>query len=109
VIETERPDDEETLEILMTEACERLDDEDLYGDLLQHPISEIVARLCQDLGLDPDWAELAKELWAVREIESGEVGWPLAGRNSSATFPACGGGRGNLRPSGGGVTPPAPG
>ena len=77
LVEAEHPDDEEALETLMGEACERLDDEDRYGDILQRPLSEIVARLCKDLGLDPDWAGLARELWAVREVESGDVGWPL--------------------------------
>jgi len=78
LIEAEHPDDEETLDTLMADAGERLDDEDLYGDLLERPVSEIVARLCKDLGLAPDWAELAEELWAVREVESGRPGWPLA-------------------------------
>jgi hypothetical protein len=87
VIEAEHPDDEEELETLMTEACERLDDEDLYGDLMDHPISELVARICHDLGLNPDWPALAAELWAVREMESGEVGAPLAALPPTASSP----------------------
>ena len=78
VAKARHPDDDQTVERRMYEAAERLDDEDLYGDLMQRPLSELVARLCKDLHLDPDWAELAEELWAVREVESGEVGWPLA-------------------------------
>ena len=78
--EAEHPDGDDEVSDLVTEAGERLDDEDLYGDLMDRPLSELVARLCQDLGLEPDWAELAGELWAVREIDSGHVGWPLAGR-----------------------------
>jgi hypothetical protein len=78
VIRAERPDDAETLDTLMTDACERLDDEDVYGDLMERPVSELVARICKDLGLTPDWAELAEELWAVREVQSGRPGWPLA-------------------------------
>jgi hypothetical protein len=78
VIRAERPDDAETLDTLMNDACERLDDEDVYGDLMERPLSELVARICKDLGLTPDWAELAEELWAVREAASAEVGWPLA-------------------------------
>jgi hypothetical protein len=72
--------DEEAVDDLLRESAERLDDEDLYGDLLERPLSELVARLCKDLGLNPDWAELAEELWAVREVSSGDVGWPLAQR-----------------------------
>jgi hypothetical protein len=64
-------------EWVLRESPERLNDEDVFGDILERPISESVARLCKQLGLDPDWAELAEELWAVREVESGHVGWPL--------------------------------
>ncbi|MGZ3398694.1 MAG: hypothetical protein ACXWKX_05705 [Caulobacteraceae bacterium] len=73
------PGDAARADRLVREGGERLDDEDLYGDLMERPLSELVARLCRDLGLDPDWSELAEELWAVREVESGAVGWPLAG------------------------------
>jgi hypothetical protein len=72
---------------VIREAGERLDDEDLYGDLLERPLSEIVARICRDLGLEPDWAELAQEWWAVTEIESGDVGWPLRQFTSEQTRP----------------------
>ena len=85
--------DEPVVGRLMRESQDRLDDEDLYGDLLERPLSELVARLCKDLGLDPDWAELAQELWAVREVESGDVGWPLAG-SPSASSPVSGSERG---------------
>jgi hypothetical protein len=80
LIEAEHPDEEETVDDVLREAAERLDDEDLYGDLLERPVSELVARLCKDLGLEPDWAELAEEFWAVREVQSGRPGWPLAER-----------------------------
>jgi hypothetical protein len=78
LIEVEHPDDEETLDALICDAGERLDDEDLYGDLMDRPMSELVARICRDLGLTPDWSTLAAELWAQKEIESGTPGWPLA-------------------------------
>jgi hypothetical protein len=87
VAEARHPDDEDRVDHLMRESAERLDDEDLYGDLLERPISELVARLCKSLGLDPDWAELAEELWAAQEIESGEPGWPLAGLATERTCP----------------------
>lgn len=71
--------DEDGVEIenLVAEACERLDQEDLYGDVLEKPLSELVAMICQDLGLSPDWPRLAEEAWAREEIKSGQVGWPL--------------------------------
>ena len=72
-------DDVETVEQLVEEAAERLDQDDIYGDVLSKPVSEIVARVCQDLGLDPDWPRLAEEAWAREEIQSGAAGSPLAG------------------------------
>ena len=61
------------------EAVERLGEDELYGDLLTRPFSEIITRLCKDMGLEPDWSALAEEAWAQAEIESGKVGGPLAG------------------------------
>jgi hypothetical protein len=77
VIGRER-DDAEEIEHLVWETSERLDREDLYGPLLSRPVSELVAVICRDLGLDPDWSRLAAEAWATGEAASGEVGWPLA-------------------------------
>jgi hypothetical protein len=37
------------------QARERLEHDDIYGDLLSRPASEIVAAVCQDLGVAPDW------------------------------------------------------
>ena len=69
------PRDEDEVERLMLEACERLDDDDIYRDVQSRPIGELVARLCQDLGLDPDWQRLSQEAWAQDEIERGQ--WPF--------------------------------
>ncbi len=69
---------------LVLRTSERLDDEDLYGDVMTQPISQIVARICQDLGLEPDWPRLAQEVWAREEIAGGEVGWPLLGLAAAA-------------------------
>jgi hypothetical protein len=71
-------DDIDRIECLDTEACERLDDEDLYGAICARPMSEVIAGVCKDLGLDPDWARLAEEAWAQEEIGSGAAGEPLA-------------------------------
>jgi hypothetical protein len=78
------PGEMETVETLFDEAVERLDDEDLYGDLMDRPLSEIVARLCKDIGLEPDWSQLSQELWAQREMASGAVGAPLAAAIAAA-------------------------
>ena len=71
------PADAAEVDRLVREADERLDDMDLYGDLLERPMSEIVARICKDLDLDPDWTRLAEELWAREEIAGDRVGAPL--------------------------------
>jgi len=71
-------DDEEAVQGVVNEAAERLEDEGLYGDVMTRPVSEIIADICQDLGLTPDWADLAWEAWAREEMESGAVGAPLA-------------------------------
>jgi hypothetical protein len=63
---------------LRDEAHERLEDEGLYGDVLARPMSEIVADICRDLDLNPDWTCLAREAWAVDEVERGDIGAPLA-------------------------------
>ncbi len=72
-------EDAETVERLVAEAAERLECDDIYGDVLSRPIDELVAHICRDLGLDPDWDSLARRPWARRAVASGEIGWPIAG------------------------------
>ncbi|CAN7277733.1 hypothetical protein LJR225_001391 [Phenylobacterium sp. LjRoot225] len=69
--------DEAEVDRLADEAYERLDHDDIYGDLLAKPVSEIVAMVCRDLGLAPDWGRLAEEAWAQEEIDGGAAGSPL--------------------------------
>jgi hypothetical protein len=57
---------------LADEAYERLEHDDIYGDLSDRPLGEIVAMICEDLGLAPDWSRLAEEAWA-REAWTGEA------------------------------------
>jgi hypothetical protein len=63
-------------ERLTREVNERLGDDTLTGDL-NRPYSEIVADICRDLGLEPDWAVLSQEAWAREEVQSGRPGAPL--------------------------------
>ena len=80
---------EEVVERLYNEAAERLEQLDVYGDPAFRPISELVAEVCRDLGLNPDWAVLATHPWARKEIAADErdtddclyeeAGWPLKG------------------------------
>ena len=59
-------------------ASERLEHDDIYGDLAKRPVGEIIALICRDLDLSPDWTRLAAEAWAQEEIESGAAGSPFA-------------------------------
>ena len=81
LIEAEEGDPKE-VERLSSDVWERLEDEDqdVYGDLMARPIGEIVARICEDLELSPDWKALAREAWAVEEAASGTPGSPFVAR-----------------------------
>jgi hypothetical protein len=70
-------DDEEAADRLAEAAWERLDHDDIYGDLTAEPVGEIIARVCRDLGLSPDWGRLAEEAWARDEIRGGAAGSPF--------------------------------
>jgi hypothetical protein len=71
-------DDEDHIDRIVQETAERLDDDDIYGDVLTRPIGELVALICRDLGLDPDWTSLAQEAWAQAEMRDNPTGSPFA-------------------------------
>ena len=77
VLEAEHEDYDEVSRLVL-KAERLLDDESLYDDILSRPIGELVACICRDLGLSPDWPRLAEEAWAKKEIESGVEGSPFA-------------------------------
>jgi hypothetical protein len=83
--------DEQEVERLMLEACERLDDDDIYRDVLTRPVGELVALICKDLGVDPDWPQLAQEAWAQDEIERGGEGSPFLAMTEGARPPPLAG------------------
>jgi hypothetical protein len=66
--EHEAPD---RAERLTAEAAERLE-ADLYGDVLTRPVGEIIADICRDLGLDPDWPALQGEIADIEAVVAGE-------------------------------------
>lgn len=70
-------DDPDTADRIAHEAAERLERDDIYADVLTRPVSELVADLCRDLGLEPHWPSLARQPWAQRERASEDIGWPL--------------------------------
>jgi len=65
--------DAERAERLAVEAAERLGQED-FSDLLARPFAEIVAAICKDLGLGPDWLQLAEDCHAAEAAFSGKPG-----------------------------------
>jgi hypothetical protein len=69
--------DKESVERLVREAAERLERDDFAG-VLNRPVGEIVAMICADLGLEPDWDRLAGEDWAKAEIAAATPGSPFA-------------------------------
>jgi len=84
--------EDETYERLIGEARECLKDRERFGDLIGHPISDIIAHICRDLGVSPDWLKLSEEDWARQEVRSGCVGEAL--KTISASLPLDGGGAG---------------
>ncbi len=75
---------------MIEETGERLDDEDIYGDVASRPVGELVALICRDLGLDPDWTRLAEEAWAQDEIAEAPVGSPFNDLSSARPPPFTG-------------------
>jgi hypothetical protein len=59
---------EEALDSLYEALSERLDEEDIERDLDIYPTSELFGRICQDLGIEPDWERLRRAFWALEEI-----------------------------------------
>ena len=86
-------EDDDKIDRIVREAGERLDDEDIYGDVLTRPVGELVAMICRDLGLDPDWTRLAEEAWAHEEIRLGVERSPFlrAVPKQEPSFPLEGG------------------
>jgi hypothetical protein len=86
--------DDREAEAIAREVCEGLEHDDIYGDVATRPIGELVALICRDLGLEPDWAAFADEAWAQAEMRSGAEGSPFHGLlGPCATTPKAGGGR----------------
>ena len=57
---------------------ERLTDPKDKDDFADLPISELIARVCKDLGMVPDWNLWADEDWADEEAEARTPGSPYA-------------------------------
>ena len=60
----DRPQDAAAM--IRRDARRLLEDLDDYGNYLDLPVGETVARLCQDLGLDPDWCLDGDDHWITK-------------------------------------------
>ena len=90
------------VEDLRSDLRERLDDDDIEDELADRPIGEIVAGICQDFGLSPDWNIWAHKPWAIEEARTKPPGSPYA---SYQPEPAT---DGESRPGGQGHAPAEP-
>jgi hypothetical protein len=71
-------DDPDEVERLTDALTERLEEDEFFEGRFQWPISETIAMICQDLGLDPDWGRWEKRRWARHEAETSPRGSPYA-------------------------------
>jgi hypothetical protein len=69
----------EHIERLIGESGER---DDIYKEVNSRPVSELIAMICRDIGLDPDWPRLAQEAWVQKATAS------AGGRSPFATLAA---------------------
>jgi len=56
---------------------ERLSERDLFGPLMFKPLREVVARICADIGLAPDWSQWTGEGWSADYTPPRGPDWPL--------------------------------
>jgi hypothetical protein len=77
IIEAETASDFEANR-LFNERDERLDDGDEEADFADRPIGELVARICRDLGITPDWSLFEDHDWAIEEARIRPPGSPFA-------------------------------
>ena len=73
---------------LLTNLQERLEDaNDEEADFADRPIGELVARICADLGVTPDWSLLKDEDWAIEEARTRPPGSPFSAAGSDEASP----------------------
>jgi hypothetical protein len=79
---------EDALESLYEALSERLDEEDIERDLDICATSDLFGRICQDLGIEPDWERLRRASWAMEEIRRKVPGSRFTGPPKPAPEPA---------------------
>jgi len=68
----------EHIERLVGQGAERLEQDDIYKEVNSRPVSELIAMIRQDIGLDPDWPLQTQEALAQKDIASPAAGSPFA-------------------------------
>jgi hypothetical protein len=63
---------------LLSKMHDRLKEEDIERDLARYPLSELIARICRDLGIEPVWELWETEYWALEEARLKPPGSPYA-------------------------------
>ena len=69
--------DHETIDDRLYEARQMFETDEDY-DYGQLPIGVVIARLCKDFGVEPDWSVWADQDWAVEEAQDRPRGSPYA-------------------------------
>jgi hypothetical protein len=86
--------DAETLETRVAEISERMHEGEWEYDYVRRPIGAVIATICADLEIDPDWSLWADTDWAVEEARTAATGSPYApggaawGGGAAASGPA---------------------
>ena len=65
----------------MEELFERLNERDCDYDCSSRPIGAVIALICKDLGVEPDWERWEWENWAMEEARTRAPGSPYADWN----------------------------
>ena len=60
------------------EVAEALSEREWEYDYLRRPVGAVIARLCEDYDLEPDWSLWAGEAWAIEEAATNAEGSPYA-------------------------------
>jgi len=68
----------ERVEEIEDRMAEALSEREWEYDYLRRPIGAVIAQLCEDYGLEPDWSLWADEDWAIEEAATNAEGSPYA-------------------------------
>ena len=70
--------DAETLEERVAEIAERMREGEWEYDYVERPIGAVIAAICEDLDIKPDWLAWADTDWAIEEAATAAPGSPYA-------------------------------